>query len=327
MPRSIPPAPAAEDSGGYGIGERFMRLAALRISFYLAASAVTAMGAPKALDQGRIHAYYHDGEFDKVIHSLEAFSKSGKTCSSADSVFLEKHLAVVYAANPGTRELGRYHMFRMLDLAPGSDLLDMFVGEEVDGVFDKVRKEHALRLSSNRETRPEVVQPRSAPVKSSWDAVPESSPALSKASLPKPDLIAKASAPVKASSTAPASVSATVPAPRAAVAPAVHAKAGAPAKPMAPARPWWDVNPVTKGNQISAVKPVSSSTASMSGKSSSTDDVALESRSGSSPAWKEPGLWIGGGAALAVVTLALFYSGSADAPSAKTYVVPSIPAH
>src|SRR4051812_15022859 len=107
-----------------------MALAAYRNIFLLAAlCAFRAAAAPaRPLDQGRIHSNYHNGDFDKVIRELEGFLKSGKPCPRADSLFLEKHLAVVYAANPGTRELGRYHMFRMLDLAPGSDLLDMFVG-------------------------------------------------------------------------------------------------------------------------------------------------------------------------------------------------------
>ncbi|HKP94351.1 MAG TPA: hypothetical protein VJ385_01220, partial [Fibrobacteria bacterium] len=116
----------------------------------LALCASAAAAAPRALDQVRIHANYHDGEFDKVIKELEAFLKSGRACAPAESVFLEKHLAVVYAANPGTRELGRYHMFRLLDLAPGSDLLDMFVGEEVDAVFEKVRKEYSLRTAAQK---------------------------------------------------------------------------------------------------------------------------------------------------------------------------------
>jgi hypothetical protein len=306
-----------------------MPIAAFRFCLFLAACAATAMAAPKALDQSRIHAFYHDGEFDKVIQALEAFSKSGKTCSSGDSVFLEKHLAVVYAANPGTRELGRYHMFRMLDIAPGADLLDMFVGEEVDGVFDKVRKEHALRLAAKRGAKSETVQSRPASMTASWDALPESAPAPSKpaeaakasaASMGTPAV--KGTAPQKRSAAAPVSASPAVTAPRASAShPAVQAKSTVSIKPPVSSRPWWDVGPDAAGKLTAA------SALSATSKPASADEVSSKLRSPSPPAWKEPGLWIGGGAALAVVTLALFYSGSADAPAAKTYVVPSVPAH
>jgi hypothetical protein len=321
MPRPIPPAPAAVNSGGFGIGERIMPFAVLRLSLFLAASAATVMAAPKALDQGRIHAYYHDGEFDKVIQSLEAFSKSGRTCSFSDSVFLEKHLAVVYAANPGTRELGRYHMFRMLDLAPGADLLDMFVGEEVDGVFDKVRKEHALRLASTRGTKREAAQSRPAPAKSSWDALPESAPAPSKTSA-----AAKSAALAKVSAAAPAYGPAAASAPGVTIAKAVvHARVGDPGKPAASAKPWWDVGPAA------TAPPAATGSARPAGHDkipvdrASADNVPFGFHSASTPAWKEPGLWIGGAAALAVVAVSLFYSGPSETPPAKTYVVPSVP--
>jgi hypothetical protein len=104
-----------------------------------------ALAAPnRGLDLEKIHAQYRNGDFDKVIKDLDGFLKSGRKCPRSDSLFLEKHLAVVYAANPATRELGRYHMHKLLDLSPSAEILDMFVGEEVDNVFEKVRKEHAL---------------------------------------------------------------------------------------------------------------------------------------------------------------------------------------
>jgi hypothetical protein len=243
-----------------------MAASARRIIFLLlAACAIPLAAAPaRALDQIRIHAYYHDGEFDKVIRELEAFQKSGRACSHAESLFVEKHLAVVYAANPGTRELGRYHMFRILDLAPTSDLLDMFVGEEVGSVFEKVGKEYALRnaaKSAMARANPPKVRPAPKP-----GANPTSNPASHPAA-PRP--------PAK---TAAGSSSARAVA--------------------APPRP------------SSGSIPDSSASALAEG--------------ASKPAWKEPGLWIGGGAALAVVAFTLFYSGSETAaPQAKTYVVPA----
>ena len=113
--------------------------------FFLILQTIPAFSSSfRILDKEKIHGYYRNGDFDKVILGLNGFLKSGKKCSPNDSAFLEKHLAVVYAANPTTRELGRYHMHKMLSINPNADLIDMFVGEEVDGVFEKVLKEFSL---------------------------------------------------------------------------------------------------------------------------------------------------------------------------------------
>ncbi len=107
-------------------------------------------GKPKTvsvseLDQKAIHSEYNDGDFDKVVKTLEAFLARNSTYSRSDSVFVAKHLAVVYSANPQTREKGKYHMYRLLEMVPSAELVDMFVSDEVDRIFDKVRKEFVLR--------------------------------------------------------------------------------------------------------------------------------------------------------------------------------------
>ena len=138
-----------------------------RVSFAIMALALAwparIAAAGKPIDRARVHGQYQDGDFDKVIRGLEDFLRTGRRCSREDSTFLEKHLAVVYAANPRTRELGRYHMFRLLALAPGADLLDMFVGEEVDKVFEKVRKEFALRTAAGGAPLAAAAQVQRAP--------------------------------------------------------------------------------------------------------------------------------------------------------------------
>ncbi|MDB5103490.1 MAG: hypothetical protein JWP91_1179 [Fibrobacteres bacterium] len=270
-----------------------MAIAAEKNSLYayalmaIMACSFTVRAAPqRVLDQSRIHANYHDGEFDKVIKELEGFLKSGRSCSHAESLFLEKHLAVVYAANPGTRELGRYHMFRLLDLAPGSDLLDMFVGEEVDGVFQKVGKEYALRNAS---------QARAA---------------------------ASPSKPFRPAVSAPAP--ATVPP---AARPAILSPAPAPSRPAFRAASFTAPAPIlsaaTHAYRPAVRSPVKSPAPVAASKSPVPTPSLPDAAETTVPAWKEPGLWIGGGAALAVVAFTLFYSGPEAAPAGKTYVVPA----
>jgi len=97
------------------------------------------------LNQKSIHDTYNDGDFDKVISIIDVFTKANKSYSRADSIFIAKHLAVVYSANPKTREKGRYYMYRMLEMMPTAELVDMFVSDEIDRIFEKVRKEFLTR--------------------------------------------------------------------------------------------------------------------------------------------------------------------------------------
>jgi hypothetical protein len=119
-----------------------------------------------ALNQVQVHTAYNEGNFDYVIATLESFIKSNKTYGQEDSVFIAKHLAVVYSANPATREKGRYYMNRLLELVPSAKLVDMYVSEEIDRIFDKVREEFLTRqrsfgISQAPETLP--ARPQSTP--------------------------------------------------------------------------------------------------------------------------------------------------------------------
>ncbi|MDB5051708.1 MAG: hypothetical protein JWO30_4779 [Fibrobacteres bacterium] len=97
------------------------------------------------LNQKDIHAAYNEGDFDKVTSLIDGFIKANKTYSRADSIFIAKHLAVVYSANPQSREKGRYFMYRLLEMMPSAELVDMFVSDEIDRIFDKVRREFLAR--------------------------------------------------------------------------------------------------------------------------------------------------------------------------------------
>jgi hypothetical protein len=98
-----------------------------------------------ALEQKKIHSDYNEGNFESVITALEGFMRRNKTYAHGDSVFIAKHLAVVYSANPATREKGKYYMYRLLELLPSAKLVDMYVSDEIDRIFDKVREEFLAR--------------------------------------------------------------------------------------------------------------------------------------------------------------------------------------
>lgn len=112
------------------------------------ASVVQAPAGSVQLRQQAIHIAYNEGDFDKVTAEIQNFTQANKTYTRADSIFIAKHLAVVYTANPGTREKGKYYMYRLLEMVPSAELVDMFVSDEIDRIFDKVRKEFLARQQS-----------------------------------------------------------------------------------------------------------------------------------------------------------------------------------
>ena len=96
------------------------------------------------VDSTQVDADYRNGEFEKIESALRPILRPGASGNKRDSVLAWKYLAVVYAANPATREKGRYCMLRLLEVDPTADLLDLFVGEQVDDVFGKARREREL---------------------------------------------------------------------------------------------------------------------------------------------------------------------------------------
>jgi hypothetical protein len=110
---------------------------------WLVIQPITAVAA--TIDQNAIHNAYNDGDFDAVIKLTDPFTNGKGTYTRADSAFVFKHLAVVFCANPKTREKGKFYMYRLLEMLPSAELVDMYVSDEVDRLFDKVRKDFKTR--------------------------------------------------------------------------------------------------------------------------------------------------------------------------------------
>ena len=150
----------------------FRRIAAWKaLAVALAAFAPVAAGAAtdmarQPLDQRKIHALYNEGDFDGVLAALESYRQRYPAYPRSDSVFLAKHLAVVYSANPATREKGKYYMNQLLELLPSAKLVDMYVSDEIDRIFEKVREEFMTRqpafgVDTSRIALPQRPQARS----------------------------------------------------------------------------------------------------------------------------------------------------------------------
>src|SRR4051812_31832019 len=91
------------------------------LRFLLAVTAASAILFPnplradsQTLNQNSVHGKYKDRDFLAVIRMLETFVSDHKSFSRGDSIFIAKHLAVTYIANPETRERGRFFMAQLL---------------------------------------------------------------------------------------------------------------------------------------------------------------------------------------------------------------------
>ncbi|MDB5048099.1 MAG: hypothetical protein JWO30_1170 [Fibrobacteres bacterium] len=124
----------------------FCLSAGLRAAEPAAAPAAAAKAvAADTVDQKRIHSEYGDGNFEIVVQILEDFRAKHDQYRPIDSLIVAKYLGVVYASNPDSREKGKYWLYKMLQMDPTADLVDLYVGEEVEKTFEKVRSEFIVR--------------------------------------------------------------------------------------------------------------------------------------------------------------------------------------
>lgn len=133
---------------GSPLRARMKRAFLFLIAFFaLGSGAAMAATGPALLDKKGIHELYGDGEFDLALAKIESFTRANSVYPKDDSIFIAKHLAVIYSANPTTREQGTREMFRLLELLPSAKIVDMFVSDEIARIFEKVREEYAVRLN------------------------------------------------------------------------------------------------------------------------------------------------------------------------------------
>ncbi len=117
------------------------------------ASGSPASPAQAVLPQKEIRNAYSDGDFDGVIVAIDSFTQAHQSFSRNDSVFIAKYLAVIYTANPLTREKGKHYMFRLLDLQPSAKIVDMFASDEILRIFENVKEEFLVRRETLKEDK------------------------------------------------------------------------------------------------------------------------------------------------------------------------------
>jgi len=142
--------------------------------------------AEETLDKQMVHGLYNDGDFEGVISGIKGFISRNETYSREDSIFIAKHLAVVYTAMPANRELGKYYMHQLLKLLPSAELVDMYVSDEIDRVFEKIRREHLL-LQKKTEKKNEVEEAPAVQDRTEAQPEPEKEPVSRSRTVKEPD--------------------------------------------------------------------------------------------------------------------------------------------
>jgi len=120
----------------------FVCLALLAIGLVLPSDSPAAAWA---FSKVTVEREYRDADFDAVIRSLEPILEPGQQVNRTDSLFALRTLGVVFASNPKTREKGRYCWFKALEIDAKADLVDLFVGEEIDRLWERTRLEFKAR--------------------------------------------------------------------------------------------------------------------------------------------------------------------------------------
>ncbi len=94
------------------------------------------------LDKETIHKQYMNGDFDQVVNALEDYKRQKDSLTLDEQIFLYKYLGVIYSANPDTRQKGEAYLYSLLRLAPTATVLDMYIGDTVESIFNLVKERY-----------------------------------------------------------------------------------------------------------------------------------------------------------------------------------------
>lgn len=132
------------------------------------------------LNQLGIHHLYLDGEFAQAIDAIQEFQDDQAEYSRSDSVFIAKYLAVMYSADPSTKEKGKYWMRRLLKFDPETRLYDMFISDGIKETFQWVRSEYFQEEEERKRKVPALAvpppRPDSAPATNLADPISQAKP-------------------------------------------------------------------------------------------------------------------------------------------------------
>lgn len=114
------------------------------------------------LDTAAIHRIYLEGDFDVAIDRVETALRYGGPFSHEDSIFIFKHLGVMYAAKYETREMGKQNMLRLLQVEPTARILDMYASDMIYMIFKNIQDEFDMSRTKQRRAEGNLRSDRDA---------------------------------------------------------------------------------------------------------------------------------------------------------------------
>jgi len=104
------------------------------------------------LDKEAISNAYFEGEFSTVLPPLETYRQNFPASATRDdSIFVYKYLSVIYAADPETKAKAESYMVQLLKLMPTIELIDVYMTDNIQAIFRKVKDEYLGRQEYMQE--------------------------------------------------------------------------------------------------------------------------------------------------------------------------------
>jgi hypothetical protein len=94
------------------------------------------------IDTAAVRKLYLESDFEEAITMLLYALAEKKVRTHADSIFVFKHLGVMYASKYDTREKGKYFMHQLLTVEPTARILDMYASDMIYMIFKNVQEEY-----------------------------------------------------------------------------------------------------------------------------------------------------------------------------------------
>ncbi len=118
-----------------------------------------------SLDKQVVSKAYFEGDFPPVQKALETFLKKSKSMSRDDSIYTYKYLSVIYASEPASRARAESFMFQLIRMMPTIDLIDLYISDNIEAIFAKVKNDYDRFNKSQDKPAPQVSPtPEPAPV-------------------------------------------------------------------------------------------------------------------------------------------------------------------
>ncbi len=97
------------------------------------------------LDGAAVNLMFHEGELEPLADRLEAYLKVTPESNEEDRLIAYKFLGIIHSSRPESRLKGESYFYQMLKIAPNIELVQPYVSDRIQEVFQNVKKEYHKR--------------------------------------------------------------------------------------------------------------------------------------------------------------------------------------